>query len=80
MIFVFLKCLPLIRLGCKIPELLDADIKVRARRITQERKAESYEKPYEAMLTMKQREATNRERWIRYYDYDYHYHILRIVI
>ncbi len=50
---------------------LDADIKERAKRITKEREAESYSEREEAIEAIKQRERTNRERWLQYYDYDF---------
>lgn len=50
---------------------MDADIKERARRITKKREAESYSKPEDAVKAISQREKTNRERWKKFYGYDF---------
>ena len=50
---------------------LDADLKTRAKRIAKKRQAESYDKIEDAMNAIQQREKTNRERWLRYYKYDF---------
>ncbi|NOX71226.1 MAG: AAA family ATPase [Candidatus Micrarchaeota archaeon] len=51
---------------------LDADIGVRVRRrLEQERSEEDFREFDEAEKKMLQREKTNRERWLRYYGFDY---------
>jgi len=64
-------------LGAKfIPDaikfLIDADPDVRAkRRLEHKRDEESYETLEEVRKEMDRREAINRERWMRYYSFDY---------
>ena len=51
---------------------LDADIKERARRRTGEKRTtETYQKQADAEKSIVQRENTNRERWMRFYDFDF---------
>ncbi|MBN1385639.1 (d)CMP kinase [Candidatus Woesearchaeota archaeon] len=51
---------------------IDADLAVRVdRRVKQKREEESFEDKNEAMKSLKAREEINRERWIRYYGFDY---------
>jgi CMP/dCMP kinase len=50
---------------------LDADIEERARRIAVKREAEHHSSPQEAAIAIRQREKTNRERWIEFYGYDF---------
>jgi CMP/dCMP kinase len=50
---------------------LDADIEVRAKRIAKEREAEKYDTPEQAIKAIKQREKTNRERFLKFYNYDF---------
>ncbi|MFH2021288.1 MAG: (d)CMP kinase [archaeon] len=50
---------------------LDADVKERARRITKKRQAESYTKTADAFNAIMQREKTNRDRFLKLYNYDF---------
>jgi cytidylate kinase len=50
---------------------MDADLKERAMRIMKKREAESYKNIDEAMSAIKQREKTNRDRWMKFYKYDF---------
>jgi CMP/dCMP kinase len=50
---------------------LYADIEVRARRIAKEREAEKYETVEQAVKAIKKREKTNRERFLKFYNYDF---------
>ena len=49
----------------------DADIDVRAKRITEKRVAESIGSVKVARETILKREKTNRERWLEFYDFDF---------
>lgn len=49
----------------------DADIKERARRIKESRGDKEFSNIQETIEITKQREKTNRERWIKFYNYDY---------
>lgn len=55
--------------GYKI--FLDADINARAQRIAKEREAEKYETAAQAIKAIKKREKTNRERFMKFYNYDF---------
>ena len=50
---------------------LDADINVRAKRITKVREAESYADVQKAIDASIKREKTNQERFIEYYEFDF---------
>lgn len=50
---------------------MDADIKERAKRITKKREAEAYHDPADAVKAIAKRETTNRDRWIKFYGYDF---------
>ena len=50
---------------------LDADLNVRAKRITKVREAESYVDVQKAIDASVQREKTNQERFIEYYKFDF---------
>ncbi|MBT4647677.1 AAA family ATPase [archaeon] len=50
---------------------LDTDIETRAKRICMKREAESYTNIEDAKLNIVKRENSNRERWMRYYNYDF---------
>ncbi|MBN2368499.1 cytidylate kinase family protein [Candidatus Woesearchaeota archaeon] len=51
---------------------MDADPKIRSKRVSgKKREAETYKTEEEAVEAFRKREEINKERWIRYYGFDY---------
>ena len=50
---------------------LDGNLEERAKRITKTREAESHRTIEEAAASIRQREQTNRKRWMKFYGFDF---------